>query len=86
MSEEERERAKRLLVALGEHGETRQRPPLGAVERRRNPPHSARALFHLGQLLGCVLKQPIGRIGDHRVNRAGGLSGKPVEGVGAVDR
>ena len=74
-----------LSVGGIEHGEARAGFAIGAVERRRNAPHAARAGAHLLLLDGVVFPQPVWRVGDDGVDGVMRGCAEPVDAVGHVE-
>lgn len=65
-------------VVLGQYRESRERLPLDAVEGRGDAPDAAAAAAPLPQVRPAVLDQPVGRVRDDGLDRAGASLREPV--------
>ena len=71
-------------VGGAQGGEARQGGALMAVKGGRDAPDAATAGAQLALLEGAVFDEPVGRIGDDRMDRGRRTLGEPVEAVGMV--
>ena len=65
--------------------ESRQGPANAPIERRRNPPNAASSYPQFLFLFVGVLKQTVGGISNHGVNRILGTTPQPLKGIGLMD-
>jgi hypothetical protein len=82
--EPDEERVQAPPVGGIEHRKAGQRGAFAAVERWREPPHAASAGPSLGQLLFCVLQEPIRGVGDYGMDCTRWGMGKPLKRIALV--